>query len=412
MAAETFVMGRPAAVVEWADKAIILAREVGADEARQYALQMRGEGRCDLGDLGGLHDLREALELGLELGFGRFTAIAYNNLANQLRLTEGPAAALRSFQAGLDLCKQRGIVDLAMMIQASLLDCLFDLGDWAELITVADQVITWSHAQGGSYHAALAEAVKAGVLIWRGKVGAAAPLADESLRRAREIGDPQVLVVAFPISVLVEQARGNLTAAVGLVEEFDRATRKGPGRYRALVLPDLVRVCVAASDLSLGWRLFEGLDVSAARLQTCLTTARAALLEAETSLEEATRLYAKAAARWAGYGCVLEHGQALLGAGRCLDRLGRPNAPSGYYRRAPSSPGSVQSRYLPRRMASSTGASLAARDGPARRDLRQCKFADRPERQIGARSTATCTAAPPGRHWLDCYLAQPQPRAR
>ena len=45
--------------------------------------------------------------------------------------------------------------------------------------------------------------------------------------------------------------------------------------------------------------------------------ARAVLAEARNDLPGAAELYAASAERWAEYGYVLEHGEALLGAGRC-----------------------------------------------------------------------------------------------
>jgi hypothetical protein len=39
-------------------------------------------------------------------------------------------------------------------------------------------------------------------------------------------------------------------------------------------------------------------------------------------------MYAQVAERWARYGHALEHGQALLSAGRCQLRLGQPQARS------------------------------------------------------------------------------------
>jgi hypothetical protein len=63
------------------------------------------------------------------------------------------------------------------------------------------------------------------------------------------------------------------------------------------------------------------------RDQHCLLAARAVLEEARAGLEEAARLHAEAAERWRSFGVVLEHGHAPLGLGRCLARLGRPEAP-------------------------------------------------------------------------------------
>ena len=55
-------------------------------------------------------------------------------------------------------------------------------------------------------------------------------------------------------------------------------------------------------------------------------TAEAVLLEAKDQTEEAARVYAEVAGRWAAYGHVLERGRTLLGAAACLQRLGRPES--------------------------------------------------------------------------------------
>jgi class 3 adenylate cyclase/tetratricopeptide (TPR) repeat protein len=326
MAGKIGLMGRPSAAVQWADKAVAIAHGVGADEARQFALQFRGWARCDLGDWGGLDDLREALELGLRLGLGRPSALAYGNLGDRLFFTDGPTAALRSYQAAVDLCRQRGIVDIAIFIQADIAGCLFDLGSWDELLAITDEVISQSGQQDRSYATVLAESSTACVLAWRGELASAAALVAEALPHAREIGDPQVLATVLPVAALVEQSQGNLTGAVRLVEEFDQALHQSPGTYRALPLPGLVRTCVATGHLALAQRLLDGLHVNAARLRHCVGTARALLAEAQGDLEAAADLHAKTAAGWSSYGCVPEHGQALLALGRCLARLGRPGA--------------------------------------------------------------------------------------
>jgi class 3 adenylate cyclase/tetratricopeptide (TPR) repeat protein len=327
MVAKLVFTGQPTAAVEWSDKATTLARQVGADEAHQWTLQQRGLARCDLGDWDGIDDLRQAVELGLQLGLGRRSAMAYSNLADRIRLTEGPAAALTIFQAGLDLCQQRGIVDIGTFCQSDLLQCLFDLGDWDQLVGTADEVITWSGAQGGSYAIVLAQSRKARVLAWRGEVAPANTLIGKALPRAREIADPQILGCVFPVAALIEQRQGNPIAAVRLVRELEQGINDSPPTYRASPLPELVRVCMAAGELVLARRLLDGLEVRAAGLHHCLTTARALLAEAQGDLKPATDLHAQAAAGWSSYGSMPEHGQALLGLGRCLTRLQHPQAP-------------------------------------------------------------------------------------
>jgi tetratricopeptide (TPR) repeat protein len=323
-AADSLFMGQPAAAVEWAVKAIMLAGQVGADEARQLALQMRGLARLDLGDPRGLEDLREALEFGLRLGLGRVTAVTYANLAERLLVTEGPEAALECSREGLNLCRERGMAGMAMALQTGVLDCLFDLGDWNELLTIADDILAWYKAQGSGRDIVYAEARKAHLDIWRGERAAAAALVEDFLPRARLLGEPQALIATFPVAALVAQDSGDTAAAIQLVQELDAATRDRPPWYRVLPLPDLTRVCVAAGQLPLAERLLEGVEAHAVRLQHCLATARAVVTEAQGDLEAAVDLYADAAKRWSDYRSVPEHGLALLGLGRCLEQLGRP----------------------------------------------------------------------------------------
>jgi hypothetical protein len=55
-------------------------------------------------------------------------------------------------------------------------------------------------------------------------------------------------------------------------------------------------------------------------------TAQAVWDEAQGDLEEAANRYTDAGDRWKNFGVVLEHGQALLGLGRCRAQLGHSDA--------------------------------------------------------------------------------------
>jgi hypothetical protein len=48
------------------------------------------------------------------------------------------------------------------------------------------------------------------------------------------------------------------------------------------------------------------------------------LAETDGDAQRAAGLFAEAAGGWLAYGQLLEHGRALLGAGRCRARLGDP----------------------------------------------------------------------------------------
>jgi hypothetical protein len=126
---------------------------------------------------------------------------------------------------------------------------------------------------------------------------------------------------------VVEQATGDQAAALALVSEAARLTadRAGGHRFRGQHLADMVRVAAGPAP-ELARELVDDAKPTATRYRLAAATARAVLAEATDEPEPAAALYAEAAEGWSVYGQVLEHALALLGQGRCLARLARPDA--------------------------------------------------------------------------------------
>ncbi len=327
MAMDRVMSGHPQEALGWADKALALADKLGGlPEERLRALDSRGVARGDLGDLGGMDDLRAALAIGLEIGAGFDTAVVYNNLIEPLWLNEGPAAALETCQEAIEFTERRGLGEGTAWIRSATLVPLLDLGRWDEAVDTATALITRERDHGGQYMSEMAHQIKARVLLWRGEVDAARVLAREFLPRARAIDDLQLLVPALTVAAAVEQAAGEHPAARRLVEEVQRVVGdRGGGRwYLGQHIADLVRVCVALGQRGTGKSLAAQAHDGVARNRHALLAAQAALAEADGALDQAASRYDEAAARWADYGHRLERARALLGAGRCLLTLGRP----------------------------------------------------------------------------------------
>jgi DNA-binding SARP family transcriptional activator/class 3 adenylate cyclase len=319
--------------LSWSARALALAEELGMNEDAARVLQFRGIARSGLGDLGGLDDLREALRASRDLGLGEETVGAHINLASVVWLTEGPAEALEIQRAGIGFGERRGITSLVLWTKGLSLWTLFDLGDWDEVLHVADEVISWDQLRGGSYYGVWATCVKAQVLFRRGRLEEAASLSEELLPRARKVEDPQILAPALAGAAIIEQARGNGEAAITLIEEFGPVTTSAT-LEGGTFLHEAVRVSVAAGRSDVAERLIEGRHATLTRHRHGLLTAHATLAEAQGRLEEAARLYADAAQRWAEYGFVLERGQALLGEGRCTLALEQPEKAAESLRKA------------------------------------------------------------------------------
>jgi tetratricopeptide (TPR) repeat protein len=326
MAGDRVVSGHARKALEWADKALALADDLGGlPRIRPRALDARGMARCDLGDFGGMDDLRAGLALGLELGSGYDTAVLYNNLAEPVWLVEGPGAALAVCEDGVDFAERRGLSEAAMWLRASTLGPLLDLGRWEEAVTLADEAIAWDLAHGGDYLAIGCRRHLTLILTWQGDLIAARDLSGRVLPRAREIDDLQQLIPALVNAALVAQATGDQAAALDLVTEAAQlaADRAGGRRFLGQHVADMVRVAAVPAP-SLARELVDGAERTATRYRLTATAAAAALAEAIGDLEAAAPLYAQAAEGWSGYPQVLEHALALLGQGRCLTRMGRP----------------------------------------------------------------------------------------
>jgi tetratricopeptide (TPR) repeat protein len=135
------------------------------------------------------------------------------------------------------------------------------------------------------------------------------------------------------VVALIEHTRGNQVTTVRLIEEIEEITRDRPV-FRSRHLPEAVRVSVAAGAIRLAERLLDSNVHRAARHQYSVLASRAVLTEAWGKPEEASALYAEVAERWADYGFALEHGQAALGAGRCLVAVGRHHEAVDHLREA------------------------------------------------------------------------------
>lgn len=283
-----------------------------------HAMQDKGIARCSLGDPGGMDDLRASLTRSLELGLGFETTTAYINLADFEWDTGGPAKALVTHREGIEFSKRRGISSMWATGETTWM--LYDLGQWEELIQVADEVTAWDRDRGGSQIELLVVPYKVMVLAHRGNAAEGSSLVDAMLRRTREVGDPQILLPALVGAALTAEAAGDGARALALIEEYLEVSRDLV--YR-LQYPDAMRILLREGGIERTEEAVQGLDSWMARFQHTAATVAAMVAEAREELEEAARRYDEVGSAWEGYGFALEHGQALLGAGRCLARLRR-----------------------------------------------------------------------------------------
>ncbi len=318
--------GRYAEWVRWTQALLDLADSLDLPEYRMRALQYRGIHRVMSGDLEGRADLEEARSIGLELGLGTETAVAYINLADWVSALEGTAASLALTEEGIRFAERRGLGSNAMWLRAESTWRLFDLGRWDDVIEVSAEIRRWHGDRGRAQPVVIAGIQEAAVRLYRGDLDGAAVQMDELLPAAREIKDVQTYRPALATAALIAVRQGRLDDAAALLEElehnldsgtFDRVYGMLEGTRLARALGDVDRA-ERIARVSAGF-------VPAYPVGTAIMLAsRAEVSEAKGQHAEALAAFDRVEQAWDPLGHVVHRAFALLGAARCLVALGRP----------------------------------------------------------------------------------------
>jgi DNA-binding SARP family transcriptional activator len=305
--------------IEWADRALALAEELGLPEIRATALGFRGATLADVGLVQGLRDQREALEVSLE---ANLTSKIYTNYANLLMGTsrEDPSEALELAEKGLQFARSRGLVEGETMIRVVTLEALFEAGRWQDVLTESEAVRASTIEQGDRWGLMSATFPLTWVLSLSGRASEAMQLI-ESLRIEEHEID-WALCFAGPRCTALREAGDIDGAAQVLIDAIEN--REGAGRplhqapilweAEALGRADLLRRC---KDLCRG-------DMALYRNQRL--TIDAFLAEHEGRFEEAARLYEEAQSAWGDFQSPFDRARAFLGLSRCQAGLGDPRA--------------------------------------------------------------------------------------
>ena len=304
-----------------AERALALGAELGLPEPA-FALHWRGLARCELGDADGVDDVRRALQLALEQGQGRETAVIYGNLAWVIWFYQGPQAALDAYGEGIVFCERRGITEVTLHMRGGSLSLLAELGQTEQALAEAGPLADRLQTAGDIDHVTT-RALQLRLLAERG-TPQHAPAPDELVTAARDMGLAGFIAVAFAAAAQLLLAQRQPEQAQTLLHELDQLTavRTELGSE----LPSVLRVALALDDATLAERLAAGTEPTTPLREHALASAHAQLAEAAGDHTAAAELYQQAAERWRQFGNVPERAYALLGQGRCLATLGKPEA--------------------------------------------------------------------------------------
>jgi class 3 adenylate cyclase len=211
LAQDLMLRGETAEAIQVGRQALVLADRLELKRERVGALQAIGGARVLSGDLGGITDLEQAIDLAIEHD-PQNIALAYGNLANTL-IALGELARGFQLQAKARPAAERlGLTSDLRWLDAERIFENYWRGHWDAAGSAADQFIAEPETGTSDYAAVGSRLVRGWIRLARGDLRGALQDADAGLEHARVAKEPQVL---YPMLAF----RGRALLAVGRPEE-------------------------------------------------------------------------------------------------------------------------------------------------------------------------------------------------
>jgi tetratricopeptide (TPR) repeat protein len=295
-----------------ADRALALAAELGLGRPAR-ALGYRATCRSYGDDLGAADDFSEALDLALAAGQVRHASTIYNNWAGHRKRLEGPAQALETMNAGIALCRARGLKARVTFMTPNALLYLVEMGELDQVLRVAAEFVERVRLEGDTIALVRAQTYQARALLLRGQADELAALGDDIEAGIRDRTGVE-LVDRLCIAAWIRAGLGQRERAVAhmtrLAELPDTALM--PDRNT-----ETVRTAIELGLIELAVRMAPTATPEAQLI------VGATLAEARGDIAAAADDYAKAAERHRSRGEVVHLARMLIDLGGALGRLGR-----------------------------------------------------------------------------------------
>jgi len=199
-----------AKAIEWGERAIQLARQLGNDEILAHALNNVGMGRSRVVGDAGWQEVMQSLEISLRQGFPEHVARAYTNLSATAIAQRDYVTASTHLEAGIAYCAERELDAWNLYMRAYRARARFEQSAWAEAMADAEMLLSRS---GSSVpHRVQALTVMGRVLTRRGDEGAEVPL-EKANALAVETNEAQRITVVSVALAELAWLQGDLSTA-------------------------------------------------------------------------------------------------------------------------------------------------------------------------------------------------------
>jgi len=244
-----YITGRNVEALATADRAVAMAAELGIDVPPRL-LARRGSARGELGDRGGIDDLRQATSLAMAAGLGREAVISFIFLGVYLWLWDGPPPAIEATRDGMTFARSRGLAGVARYAASALGGYLVDAGELDAAEAIESDTLREMQEAGDVTMYEDPERVLARIAALRGDGATALVMAERLPNADSDVG--RLLNQAVRARILADA--GDHDAARRLVHEIADPTSPQHATG-GLDMRDAVAAAVAVGELEIAERL-------------------------------------------------------------------------------------------------------------------------------------------------------------
>jgi class 3 adenylate cyclase/tetratricopeptide (TPR) repeat protein len=202
-----------------AAEALRMAEDLELDELRAHTLSTRGFSRVMTGDLEGLLDLRESVDVAAAANSPQ-AARGYNNLASITADLGDLPKAFELYAESRRIAERFGDAIALRWLDVERMHELYWRGDWDGARELADGLLGDAAAESASPHEVDALLVRGKIAFARESPGAALPDVERALEFARAVDAPQILLPALAFDAHALAAAGRADEARDAADEL------------------------------------------------------------------------------------------------------------------------------------------------------------------------------------------------
>ena len=213
LAIQTMLRGQYEETVALCEQALAVADRFGLEDIHCHVLNTQGVARVNHGDLGGVADVEESVELAERMNAADAMIRGYKNLGSVLSEVGELERAEELERRGLEAATRFGLEYQIAWFDTELGAISYARGDWDAALASFDRLAAWVALVGPHYMEAVAHGSRAKIRAARGDTQGAWADMNWTLDFARASGEPQVLFPALGEAALLAAMTAGSDAA-------------------------------------------------------------------------------------------------------------------------------------------------------------------------------------------------------